>query len=255
MDAALHASPHAGSLSRRAGSRRACALALAAALACRPDVPPIAPAELPVAPSADAAAWARERTPNRALRYHLRWSYETRRGEARGRAVVQFVPPDSLRIDLEAPLGRRGAAVVWGDRVVWAEPEEALTRLAPSAELLWAMLGVPRGPRAGAAVTGRMTETERVWRYVSRDTAVTYVVAAGPPPHLRAQIVSGSTPIGTAFVELDPASGVVRRGRTLIGREALFTYRVNRLDTLAAIHPSVWQTPGEPGTSQRKSPG
>ena len=109
---------------RRGGYYHLCVLAAMMASACARGPAPLAPEDLPEISRTEVSAWVDGYVPPRAQRYDLRWTYETQKGKARGRAAVRFVPPDSIRFDYRGPFGRSGAAMVVGERVVWAEPDE-----------------------------------------------------------------------------------------------------------------------------------
>ncbi|MCZ6760688.1 MAG: hypothetical protein O7D29_09995 [Gemmatimonadetes bacterium] len=212
--------------------------------ACRSAAAPIAPEGLPPLSSAVAAAWVQEHVPGRPLRYELKWSYQTQRGRVRGRAVVLFVPPDSLRLNFQAPLRHRGAAVVLGDRVMWSRPEELGEKLIPIATLLWAALGVPRLPPPRAAISGRSLLEERVWRYATGDTILTYVSAVRSPPTLRAQLTRAGRLIGTTYVALNDSSNLPRSSRTLFAETgALFVFSVEAIETPSSVDSDIWNEP------------
>src|SRR3989441_5662705 len=122
----------------------------------------------------------------------FRWRYRDDRQSAGGRGQARIAPPDSLRFDWVATLGlASGAAVLVGDSVRWADPEESFHSLVPAIPMLWASLGTVRPPAADATVSGKADPPRELWRFVRRGGTPTYVAAAATPPG-----VGGAWPAG-----------------------------------------------------------
>jgi hypothetical protein len=188
--------------------------------------------------------WVDGYVPDHPTRYELRWRYETQKGEARGRAVVRFVPPDSVRFDYRAPFGRSGAAVVVGDDVLWAEPEEQAGGFVAVASLFWAALGMPRQPPDDAAVSGRMTDSTRVWRYVRGLDTLTYLAVEGLSGTLAAEMVRGKELLGTAEVELTGSTDEPQKATMLFPSEAtIVLFTVQAIEPLTSMAEDIWRRP------------
>lgn len=204
----------------------------------------IAPANLRPLEESTAKSWAAELRPTRAMLYDLRWTYTTQKGSTRGRATVRFAPPDSLRFDYRAPFGRSGAAVVVGDSVLWAEPEEDVDQLIPVAPLFWAALGIPRDPPMGSRLYGLQTGSQRIWQYVSLGDTLSYVIADSPELRLQAQVRRFDEFVGTTETVLDDSTRVPEEATmTFPGSATLFVLNVVNVEMLAAHDPDVWKRP------------
>jgi hypothetical protein len=217
---------------------------LTALSACARGPQPLGPDRLPAISRATVREWVEEFTPGRALRYDLRWTYQTQRGSARGRAAVQLAPPDSIRFDYRGPFGRSGAAVVIGDSVIWAEPQRDVERLIPVARLFWGALGVAREPPQGAVLVGGVVNGARVWRHVDGGESVTYVVNLDEPRTLRLEMSQWGKVVGTVNVRLEEAS-VLPRTATMVfpSSASLFVITVAEIERLPSIDPEIWREP------------
>jgi hypothetical protein len=212
--------------------------------ACSGRPSSIAPANLSPLEESTARSWAAELQPSQAVLYDLRWTYTTQKGSTRGRATVRFAPPDSLRFDYRAPFGRSGAAVVVGDSVIWAEPEEDVDQLIPVAPLFWAALGIPRDAPAGSRLYGLQTGSQRIWQYVSQGDTLSYVMADEPQLRLQAQVRRFDEVIGTTETILNDSTRVPEEATmTFPGSASLFLLNVVNVETLASHDPDVWKRP------------
>lgn len=215
---------------------------LGAALGCRASVDPIAPVSMPELTESVARQWVDSLVPSGPRRYDVRWTVETQKGQVRGRASARVVPPDSLRFDYRAPFGRSGAAVLIGDSLLWAKPEER--NPVPPAPLFWAALGIPLYPRAGAAITGRPLPTERAWRYAFNGDTLTYVITTSESRRLRALFRRGGNVIGTVETEFEESAQWPTRATVLFPRSgALFLMTVQEVEPLAQVDSSIWEEP------------
>jgi hypothetical protein len=221
-----------------------CVLALAAVGACATRPAPLAPEALPAVPRTAVSEWVDGYVPDHSTRYGLRWRYETQKGEARGRAVVRFVPPDSVRFDYRAPFGRSGAAVVVGDSVLWAEPEEQAGGFVAVATLFWAALGIPRHPPVGWAVSGRHSGATRVWRYTRGLDTLTYLAVDGMSGTLSAELVRGRELLGTVEAELGRSTDEPVKATMLFPSEAtIVLFTVQAIEPLTSVAEDIWQRP------------
>jgi hypothetical protein len=127
-----------------------------------------------------AVAWTRRTVPQGATLIRFRWRYEDERVKYAGRGSARIAPPDSMRFDYAGPFGLgSGAAVVIGDSVAWADPEENFRSLVRAIPMLWAALGMVQPPADDAEVFGATLATphgERVvWRFAQREDTLDFV--------------------------------------------------------------------------------
>lgn len=219
-----------------------CILAVLAGCGARPE--PLAPERLPGIDRATVQEWVNEFAPKKALRYDLNWIYQTQRGRVRGRAAVRLAPPDSIRFDYRGPFGRSGAAVLVGDSVLWAQPEDDVKRLIPVARLFWAALGVARSPPPGAMLAGGTVNNTRVWQYVAGGERVTYVASRGEPRKLRLEMSLWDEVVGSVDVRLQDNSNLPSMATIVFPRTAtLVVITVEQIEPLSEIDPEIWREP------------
>ena len=210
--------------------------------ACRTGVAPIAPALMPALSNDTAGAWVRELIPDGPKRYDVRWTVETQKGQVRGRASVRVVPPDSLRFDFRAPFGRSGAAVIIGDSLHWAKPEDR--NPVPPAPLFWATLGIPLSASVGAEITGRAIEGERAWRYAHAGDTLTYVIQTASSRRLRTLYRRKGEVVGTVETSFDEASQFPSQSTVLFPESgALFLMTVQEVVPFTEVDPTIWLEP------------
>lgn len=210
--------------------------------ACTAGLRSIAPTGLtPLAPDT-ARAWAAALAPTGSVRYDLRWRYTTQQGSSAGRAAVRVAPPDTLRFDYRGPFGRSGSALIVGDVVIWAQPEEDARSLLPAAPLFWAALAIPQPPPAGADVYGRRWEHQVAWRYVTGTDELDYIVRRSTSPgELLAELRSADRIVGATTARFETGGAHPREARIVFpGDAALFTFTVEAVDTLATFGPETW---------------
>ncbi len=220
----------------------AIALPSLAGAACRTGVAPIAPALMPALPNDTAGAWVRELIPDGPRRYDVRWTVETQKGQVRGRASVRVVPPDSLRFDFRAPFGRSGAAVIIGDSLHWAKPEDR--NPVPPAPLFWATLGIPLSAPVSAEITGRAIEGERAWRYAHAGDTLTYVIQTASSRRLRTLFRRKGDVVGTVETSFDETSQLPTQSTVLFPASgALFLMTVQEVVPFTEVDPTMWLEP------------
>lgn len=219
-------------------------LALALASACAPGPAPLVPEVMPEISRAEVSRWVGAYVPSQPQRYDLRWTYETQKGMARGRAAVVFVPPDSFRFDYRGPFGRSGAAVVVGDSIVWARPDDEAGGFMAAAPLFWTAIGIPGMPPSDAAVTGRVDSTTRSWRYERALDTLTYQATEGSPATLAAEMRRAGKLLGTVDVELSDTTGQPRKATMLFPGSATIVYfTVRAIEPLTSVERDIWQRP------------
>lgn len=211
---------------------------------CGPRTTQLAPGGLPAASHASAERWSEGYVPDVPLRFEVTWTFQTQQGRVRGRAAARFVPPDSLRFDYQGPFGRSGTAVMVGDAIVWAEPEEEVRGLIPVTPLFWAALGMPRPPARHAAVFGRSSGQQAVWRYAAGADTLTYVGTTTAPATLRAELRRAGDVVGTVEVEFVDSLGVPGSSRIAFPSTAsTILFSLEAVDTLITVDPQIWRRP------------
>ena len=214
------------------------------AVACGTRPAPLAPSGMPSLSRAEAERWVSRRVPTRPARYELRWALETQQGSSRGRAAVQFAPPDSIRFDYRGPFGRSGAAVIVGDEVLWSRPAEDVDRLIQTAPLFWAALGIPRYAASGAAVTGQVEGETYRWRYAQQSDTLTYVLEERLGGRFRADLRSGTDVIGTVDVAFADSTLQPASARLIFPPSAsIVLFTVTAIDTLVTLDAGIWNLP------------
>lgn len=213
--------------------------------ACAGSLPgPRMPATLSSVPASEARAWARASHVAVPFEARFRWSFRDDKGAAKGPGAIVIVPPDSLRFDFRGPLGSgSGAAFVVGDDAVWAVPEERVKELVPNYPLLWAMLGQVRPPAPGASVTFSRTDGVEAWRYVLGADTVDYVIAAGPPRRLMAEVRHAGELVGHAFTTFDSLGQVATSRLDVPERPARLDLRFYRQGPPDSLPASLWSRP------------
>lgn len=186
--------------------------------ACRPAVAPLAPAELAEADARQVAAWVAATVPASHVRYDIAWRLRHRDGSTvGGRGAVRIAPPDSLRVDLQAPLGLGAAsAVVLGREVQWAEPERYFRDLIRVLPLLWGAVGVALAPEPDARLAGRSDRAGTVWRYATGGDTLLYRTERASAPRFLGEVWEWGRLLGRVTVDLDSVTGLPRRADLVV---------------------------------------
>jgi hypothetical protein len=154
------------------------------------------------------------------------------------------VPPDSIRFDYRGPFGRSGAAVVVGDSVVWAEPEEDASEIIPVAPLFWAAIGVARQAPAGASVYGLQEGLERVWQYDVAGEVLTYIVRQDPGLKLQTEMRRLDEIIGVVETVYGDSTGAPHLAiMTFPATASQFVFDFRNVEKLESVDPDVWKRP------------
>ena len=181
-------------------------LPLLVSAACAPGLPPLPmPVGLVESPPEVPARWADSTLPpgNRDIRF--RFHLENEQGGAGGRGRARLALPDSIRFDLQGPLGTyRANALVIGDSAVWTEPEDAIRKLVPNYPLFWALLGIAREPKPGSAVRGLAREDLTAWQFTSGGDTVEYVRERGLRPRLIVEVRQAGKRLGRVETRFGP---------------------------------------------------
>jgi hypothetical protein len=212
----------------------ACAL-LAACPPHRP--PPLIPVALAPASRDSAITWSRTTLPRGPTLIRFRWRYQDERVKYAGRGTARVAPPDSLRFDYAGPFGLgSGAAVVIGDSIAWADPEQNFRSLVPAIPMLWAALRMVPPPDAHAAVFAAVDSsgaTRRViWRFAAAEDTLDFVASDGV---LEAEWRQRGTVLARSRAQ--------RTGARVDFPEesARFELTVGTVDSAAVIPPALWR--------------
>jgi len=206
-----------------------------------------------VAPVArdSAVAWTQTTLPRTPTLIRFRWRYQDERVKYAGRGTVRIAPPDSLRFDYAGPLGLgSGAAVVIGDSVLWADPEENFRSLVPAIPMLWAAFAMVRPPADDANVFGAqlvdsLSQKRRVvWRFAQPQDTLDYMVtdSAGRESMLEAEWRRRGKMVARSRSRLDAMERAASARVDFAEASARFELTVVSVDTAAVIAPAVWRS-------------
>jgi hypothetical protein len=153
---------------------------------------------------AQVAAWATATLPPEKRLHRFKWLFQDERSSAGGRGSARIAPPDSLRFDVAGPFGSGAAsAVVIGDRPLWTEPPDAVSKLVPNYPLLWALFGVARFPDGGDSLSGVVRGEETAWRYAGQADTVSYRRTTGKTGTFIAEVRRAGQLVGRVETRLD----------------------------------------------------
>ena len=213
-------------------------------VACTPAQPgSILPVGAQPVSRGEVQSWVEATAPSGHMAHRFRWQVQDDRGSAGGRGTARIATPDSVRLDVVGPLGSgRGAGVVVGESVQWAEPPDVLERLVVNYPLMWAMLGVMREPPAGAVLRGARDGGAVRWEWaLGVDTvAFRWDSAAG---RLAAQARSAGVLVGLVETSLD-AEGRLTSSRLTVPRPATrISLTFTETTPAASFSPDLWAPP------------
>jgi len=213
-------------------------------VACTPAQPgSILPVGAQPVSRGDVQSWVEATAPSGHMAHRFRWQVQDDRGSAGGRGTARIATPDSVRLDVVGPLGSgRGAGVVVGESVEWAEPPDVLERLVVNYPLMWAMLGVMREPPAGAVLRGARDGGAVRWEWaLGVDTvAFRWDSAAG---RLAAEARSSGVLVGRVETSLD-AEGRLTSSRLTVPRPATrISLTFTETTPAASFSPDLWAPP------------
>src|SRR5712691_3812189 len=197
---------------------------------------------LPPAARDSAVAWTLAMVPAHPLAIRFRWKYRDERQSAGGRGQARIAPPDSLRFDWVATLGlASGAAVMVGDSVRWADPEEGFRSLVPAIPMLWASLGTVRPPAADASVSGKADPPRALWRFVRDADTLTYVATAAMPRVLEAEWRRDGNVLARSRTVYNAGGRPASARIDFPEGSARFEFTVVGVDTAVVIAPALWR--------------
>lgn len=221
--------------------------AAAALLAgCATAMPgPVMPIALQPVTAAQVQGWAKSTSMTERRLIRFGWQFHNQReGTVGGRGSVQIAVPDSLRFDYRGTLGiGRGAAVVIGDSAHWAQPEDQFKKLVPNYSLLWAMLGVARGPKRGAELSGLETEALTAWRYVNGADTVEYARTKVAPIQLVADVREAGKRVGRVVTTFDAQGQPIKAQLDIPSGGARLTLKFSLFSTPKPFDPEIWHAP------------
>ncbi len=221
----------------RWGSAAYLALALSG---CRGAPGPLVPVAAAPVSREQVSQWVTATVPAGHRLHRFKWLFQDERSSAGGRGSARVAPPDSLRFDVAGPFGSgAAAAAVVGDRPLWAQPPDAVTKLVPNYPLMWAMFGVARLPEDGDSLRGLSDGTVTAWRYAHDADTVEYVRTGGKNGTLVAEVRHAGEVVGRAETTL-AADGTPLAAR-LVVPSAPAKLDLTFLSTArAAFAPEIW---------------
>jgi len=196
--------------------------------------------------AATVARWLASTRPT-AVRMEVRWQARTPRRGGRGRAVISFAPPDSLRLDYRAPLGRTGSVGIVGTDVLWREPADDLEEQLAVPMLLWAAIGIARPAPEGGVVASAQDGSRRLMRYAWADSVAIYETR--PDGGLGLRLLVGGEVVGVASTARADSAGLERGHAALRRERAMLALEVRSATTGPESHRPDWFSP--PGPTRR----
>lgn len=229
-------------LDRLGGGSYIAACSVLAACYGRPA--PLLPEPVAVVPRDSIVAWSRRSGPTRPTALRFRWRYRDDRRSGGGRGTARVAPPDSVRVDWATSLSiKTGAAVVVGDSLRWADPEEDYpSSVTPAVQLVWTVLGVVRPPGVAATVFGSSDSVRAVWRYAEEHDTLDFRQSLGASRTLEAEWRRDGTVMARGRTVLGPG-GLPESARIDVPkRSARFELTFVAVDSGATFAPALWRS-------------
>jgi len=158
-------------------------------LGCRPAPGPLVPANATPLTIGQVTPWVTRTLPSGSTIRQFKWLFQDDRSSAGGDGRARLAAPDTLRFDARGPLGSgRMAAMVVGDRPVWAEPKETVDQIVPDYALFWAMFGVALMPGPRASIRGLDDSGRQIWEYSLGGDTLVYVRTTQSPGKFVAEV-------------------------------------------------------------------
>jgi len=172
------------------------------------------------------------------IRFRFRFQDQGGRGRAR------FAPRDSIRFDVQGPLGMgRATAFIVGDSAAWTQPEDEIHKLVPNYPLFWAMLGIARPPAPGSSVRGFQDARVIVWQFAVGQDTVEYVLERGETPRLYAEVRQGNQRIGRVETRLGPDGFPSSSRLTVLHPATRLDLMFQQHTKVASFAPDIWSRP------------
>ncbi|MEP7324891.1 MAG: hypothetical protein ABI836_02990 [Gemmatimonadota bacterium] len=205
---------------------------------------PLVPVDATPVSAEQVRGWVQATTPRGYSIHQFKWLFRNERSSAGGVGRARIAPPDTLRFDARGPLGSgRMAAVVIGDRKLWAMPEDQVAQIVPDYPLLWAMFGVARYPERGAVLRGIQNGEITAWQYAYGSDTVAYAISQGSPAHLRAEVRRGGKLFGKVDTKLSAEGRPVSARLTVPGVPAQLDIQFVSITAESAFPPETWTFP------------
>ncbi|MEO8201215.1 MAG: hypothetical protein ABI679_11885 [Gemmatimonadota bacterium] len=219
-------------------------LALTLFLGCTPHTGPLVPVEAAAISTGQVSDWVKATTPEGSTIHQFKWLFRNDRSSAGGVGRVRVAGPDTLRFDARGPLGSgRMAAVVIGDRSIWAVPEDQVAQILPDFTLLWAMFGVARLPPSQAGLRGIENDGVTAWEYAMGRDTITYARTRGNPAKLSAEVHRGGKLFGRVETKLSASGQPVSARLTVPEVPAQLDIQFVATTDQAAFPPDTWLPP------------
>lgn len=216
-------------------------------LGCGGKPAPLAPTGLVSVDAARVTQWVSSTAPTRGALHRFTWLYQDEQASKGGRGSVRIVPTDSLRFDFAGSLGiGKGSAAVIGDSAIWVVPERSVEELVPGISLLWAVLGVARGPMAGAELAGLEQEGRVAWRYVTQDDTITYVRSGADPVTLAAEVRRQGKVLGRTTMTMKADGTPLKARLTVPSVPSKLEITFYATVPTESFPPEIWARPVEP---------
>ena len=172
---------------------------------CAAPPGPLVPVDAAPVGHEQVAAWTAPTAPAGAVVHRFKWQYRDARQSVGGRGSARVAAPDSVRFDARGPLGQgRSSAVVVGDSIIWAEPDDNLLDFAPNVVLMWAMFAVAQEPRDETTLLGLERPEFVAWRIIEGGDTLEYVREPARR-RFRAELRRAGQVIGRTEATLDEA--------------------------------------------------
>ncbi|MEO8295070.1 MAG: hypothetical protein ABI613_06090 [Gemmatimonadota bacterium] len=219
-------------------------LAVILILGCTPPAGPLVPLDAaPVSPE-QVQGWVGATIPRESALHQFKWLFRNDRSSAGGVGRIRIAAPDTLRLDARGPLGSgRMAAVVVGERSVWAEPEDQVAQIVPDYTLLWAMFGVARLPARGATLRGIDNDQLTSWEYAFGGDTVAYARTKGEPARFSAEVRRRGRLFGRVVTRLSANGQPVSARLTVPDVPAQLDINFVSTTAQSAFPPETWLPP------------
>jgi hypothetical protein len=207
---------------------------------CRSEPGQLVPVAAQPVSREQVATWVTKTVPAERRLHRFKWLFRDEKSSAGGRGSARIAPPDSMRFDVAGPFGSGAAsAVVVGERPVWVEPPDAIQKMVPNYPLMWAMFGVARLPKEGAALRGLADGQVTAWQYTEAADTTEYVRTAGSPVKLVTEVRRAGEVIGRAETTLDSTGAPLTARLTVPGVPARLDLTFSST-TQADFAPEIW---------------
>ena len=212
-------------------------------LGCKPPPGPVVPAGAEPLKVEQIRPWVAATLPSGSTIRQFKWLFQDDRSSAGGDGRARVAAPDTLRFDARGPLGSgRMAAMVVGDRPVWAVPEETVDQIVPDYTLFWAMFGVALMPDRRASIRGLDDGGTQVWEYTLGGDTVVYMRKAESPGKLIAEVRRSGRLFGRVETRLS-AEGQPVSARLIVPDLARLDITFQSMTLESSFPPETWIAP------------